>query len=102
MWHAPALYVPKPRKTKEGFDHVREPLAGRDLHPHSRFAGARIPPVMSRISAERMTKAQEQLKTISPEENAKVKAIANIVRPLRSFLFKSANEREKTVGAAGR
>ncbi len=33
--------------------------------------------------------AQEQLKTISKEDYAKVKAIANIVRPLRSFLFKT-------------
>ena len=41
---------------------------------------------MGRISPERMAKAQEQLKSISPEDHAKVKAIANIVRPLRSFI----------------
>jgi hypothetical protein len=45
--------------------------------------------IMSRISAERMAKAQEQLKTISKEDHAKVKAVANIVRPLRSFIFKT-------------
>ncbi|HEY7388878.1 MAG TPA: alpha/beta hydrolase [Bryobacteraceae bacterium] len=39
-----------------------------------------------------MAKAQEQLKTISPEDHAKVKAIANIVRPLRSFIFKTPDE----------
>jgi uncharacterized protein len=43
---------------------------------------------MSRMSPERLAKAQEQLKTISKEDHAKVKAIANIVRPLRSFIFK--------------
>jgi hypothetical protein len=32
---------------------------------------------MSRISAERMAKAQEQLKTISPQDHVKVKVIAN-------------------------
>jgi pimeloyl-ACP methyl ester carboxylesterase len=47
---------------------------------------------MSRISAERMAKAQEQLKTISKEDHAKVKAIANIVRPLRSFIFKTPDD----------
>ena len=47
---------------------------------------------MGRISAERMAKAQEQLKTISKEDHAKVKAIANIVRPLRSFIFKTPDE----------
>ena len=47
---------------------------------------------MSRISAERMAKAQEQLKIISKEDHAKVKAIANIVRRLRSFLFKTPDD----------
>lgn len=47
---------------------------------------------MGRISAERMAKAQEQLKTISKEDHIKVKAIANIVRPLRSFLFKTPDD----------
>ncbi len=51
---------------------------------------------MSRISAERMAKAQEQLKTISKEDHAKVKAIANIVRPLRSFLFKTPGDHGMT------
>ena len=47
---------------------------------------------MGRISEERMAKAQEQLKSISPEDYAKVKAIANIVRPLRSFIFKTPDD----------
>jgi uncharacterized protein len=47
---------------------------------------------MSRISPERLTKAQQQLKTISQEDHAKVKAIANIVRPLRSFIFKTPDD----------
>ena len=47
---------------------------------------------MGRISAERMAKAHEQLKTISPQDHAKVKGIANIVRPLRSFLFKTPDD----------
>jgi len=44
---------------------------------------------MSRISKERMEKALEQLKTISQEDYAKVKALAAIVRPLRSVLHKT-------------
>src|SRR5262249_42996613 len=47
---------------------------------------------MSRMSPERLAKAQEQLKTISKEDHAKVKAIANIVRPLRSFIFKTPDD----------
>jgi uncharacterized protein len=41
---------------------------------------------MSRMSRERMEKALEQLKVISEADHAKVKALANIVRPLRSVL----------------
>jgi hypothetical protein len=44
------------------------------------------------MSPERLAKAQEQLKTISKEDYAKVKAIASIVRPLRSFLFKTPDD----------
>ncbi len=47
---------------------------------------------MSRISKERMETALEQLKTISEEEHVKVKVIANIVRPLRSFIFKTPDD----------
>ncbi len=39
-----------------------------------------------------MAKAQKQLKSISPEDHAEVKAIANIVKPLRSFLFKTPDD----------
>src|SRR5215813_13942804 len=44
--HALAVCVPEPRQAVEGFDHVYEPLAGRDLHPYPRVAAARIPPVV--------------------------------------------------------
>lgn len=47
---------------------------------------------MGRISEERMAKAHEQLKKISPEDHAKVRNIANIVRPLRSFIFKTPDD----------
>lgn len=47
---------------------------------------------MGRTSKERMAKAQEQLKAISKEDHAKVKNIANIVRPLCSFIFKTPND----------
>jgi hypothetical protein len=39
-----------------------------------------------------MEKALEQLKTISKEDYAKVKNLANIVRPLRSALFKTPDD----------
>lgn len=45
---------------------------------------------MGRMSEERMAKAQEQLKSISPEDHAKIKAIATIVRPLRSFILQNS------------
>jgi hypothetical protein len=47
---------------------------------------------MSRMPKERMEKALEQLKTISEEDYAKVKAMAGIIRPLRSFLFKTPDD----------
>ena len=47
---------------------------------------------MSRIPKERMEKALEQLKTISKEDHAKIKNLANIVRPLRSVLFKTPDD----------
>jgi len=47
---------------------------------------------MSRLSKERMAKALEQLKTISKDDYAKVKALANIVRPLRSVLHKTPDD----------
>ena len=43
---------------------------------------------MSRMPKERMDKALEQLKTISGEDFAKVKGLANIVRPLRAYCSK--------------
>lgn len=47
---------------------------------------------MSRMPKERIEKALEQLKTISKEDYEKVKGMANIVRPLRSFLFKTPDD----------
>ncbi len=47
---------------------------------------------MSRMPKERMEKALEQLKTISEEDHAKVKFLADIVRPLRSVLFKTPDD----------
>jgi len=47
---------------------------------------------MSRISEERMKKALEQLETISEEDHAKVKALVNICKPLRSVLHKSPDD----------
>jgi hypothetical protein len=44
------------------------------------------------MSKERMEKALEQLKTISKEDHAKVKALAAIVRPLRSVLHKTPDD----------
>lgn len=40
-----------------------------------------------RLFPERLAKALEQEKTISPADYEKVKGLANIVRPLRSFIF---------------
>lgn len=49
-----------------------------------------------RMSRERLAKALEkaleQEKTISPADHEKVKGLANIVRPLRSFIFKTPDE----------
>ncbi|TWT32244.1 hypothetical protein KOR34_40060 [Posidoniimonas corsicana] len=39
-----------------------------------------------------MDKALQQLETISPEDHAKVKGLANIVRPLRSVLHKTPDD----------
>lgn len=47
---------------------------------------------MARISPERLALALEQEKSISPEDYEKVKGLANIVRPLRSFIFKTPDE----------
>ena len=47
---------------------------------------------MTGISKERMQKALEQEKTISPEDHAKVKALAGMVKMPRSFIFKNPDE----------
>jgi pimeloyl-ACP methyl ester carboxylesterase len=48
------------------------------------------------MSEERMTRALEQLKTISLEDHAKVKALAAIVKPLRSVLHKTPDDHGMT------
>ncbi len=47
---------------------------------------------MSRMSAERMEQALQQEKTISEADYAKVKALAAIVRPLRSVIHKTPDD----------
>lgn len=47
---------------------------------------------MSRMSEERMNKALGQLETISREDHQKVKNLAAIVKPLRSFLHKTPDD----------
>ncbi len=47
---------------------------------------------MSRMPKERMEKAVKQLETISQEDYAKVKALAEIVRPLRSVIHKTPDD----------
>src|SRR5262245_23357487 len=47
---------------------------------------------MGRMPEDRMKKALEQLKTISEADHAKVKALAAIVKPLRSFLHKTPDD----------
>ncbi|MFO1152952.1 MAG: alpha/beta hydrolase [Rhodospirillales bacterium] len=47
---------------------------------------------MSRMPKERMEAALQQLKTISEEDYAKVKALAAIVKPLRSVLHKTPDD----------
>lgn len=47
---------------------------------------------MSRMPSERLAKALAQEQTISAEDHEKIKGLANIVRPLRSFIFKTPDE----------
>lgn len=47
---------------------------------------------MARMSKERLEIALKQLETISPEDHEKVIGLANIVRPLRSFIHKTPDE----------
>lgn len=47
---------------------------------------------MSRMPAERLKKAQEQLASITPEDYEKVKGLAAIVQPLRSFIHKTPDD----------
>ena len=47
---------------------------------------------MSRMSQERMEEAFQQLETISEEDYAKVKGLAEIVRPLRSVIHKTPDD----------
>ena len=51
---------------------------------------------MSRLSQERMATALEQLKAISQQDHAKVKALAAIVKPLRRVLHKTPDDHGMT------
>jgi hypothetical protein len=55
-------------------------------------------PAMKRgISDERLQRGLEQLEAISKEDHDRVKALANIIKPLRSVLFKTPD----TYGMSG-
>jgi pimeloyl-ACP methyl ester carboxylesterase len=72
----------QPRKAKKDVP----PSPGAPLEP-------RAPDTPNpRFPEARMARALEQLKGISPEDHAKVKSLANIVRPLRSVLFKTPDD----------
>jgi hypothetical protein len=62
----------------------------------SSIAGDQRRKLMSRIPKERMEKALEQLKVISEEDYVKVKALAAIVKPIRSVFHKTPNDYEMT------
>ena len=47
---------------------------------------------MARLSADRLAKAQEQLRNISATDLEKIKALTGIVKPLRSFIHKTPDE----------
>ena len=47
---------------------------------------------MSRIPQLLLDKVLEQLKTISDEDHQKVQFLANIVKPLRSVIFKTPDD----------
>lgn len=51
---------------------------------------------MGRMPEERLRKALEQLKTISAADHAKVKGLAAIVKPLRSFIHKTPDDEGMT------
>lgn len=51
---------------------------------------------MTRMPKERMETAFRQLETISEEDYAKVQGLANIVKPLRSVLFKTPDDHGMT------
>jgi uncharacterized protein len=51
---------------------------------------------MTRMSQERMEKAQEQLSTISEKDYEKVKSLANVCKPLRSVIFKTPDDHGMT------
>ncbi|MGJ0516244.1 MAG: hypothetical protein ACR65O_10940 [Methylomicrobium sp.] len=46
---------------------------------------------MGRLSEERIKKVLEQFKSLSEEDHAKIKALAAVVKPIRSVLHKTPN-----------
>jgi hypothetical protein len=59
--HALRVRMAETGKPKKGLDHVGEALAGRDLHPSTRVAVARVPPVVPhvRLDDSRLALAQD-------------------------------------------
>ncbi|MBA0429727.1 MULTISPECIES: alpha/beta hydrolase [Stenotrophomonas] len=51
---------------------------------------------MARIEQDRLREAMQQLAAISPEDHNMVKALAGIIRPLRSFLHKDPSDHGMT------
>jgi len=51
---------------------------------------------MARMSAERLEKARDQLQNIAKEDLEKVRALTNIVKPLRSFIHKTPDDHGMT------
>lgn len=51
---------------------------------------------MARMSAERLNKARNQLQNIVAEDFEKVRALTNIVKPLRSFIHKTPDDHGMT------
>ena len=51
---------------------------------------------MSRMPQERLDRARQQLEEISEADHAKVKGLAEIVKPLRSFIHKTPDDHGMT------
>src|SRR5262249_48930572 len=52
MRHTLRIGVPQSRKSKQGFNHMGEPLTGGHFHAYARVSVARIPPVVPYIGLD--------------------------------------------------